>query len=61
MTNLHDYYTSKEFNGIYKKFQKAAILFLNGGTSKPLFHRQKMNFWERTKHLHKRKIKNMGR
>jgi hypothetical protein len=32
----------KEFNKNYKKFQKVAILFLNGETSKPYFHRQQM-------------------
>jgi hypothetical protein len=32
---LYDGYTSKEFNRNYKKFQKAATLFFNGGTRKP--------------------------
>lgn len=32
---VYDDYTNKEFNKNHKEFQKVAILFLNGGTSKP--------------------------
>jgi hypothetical protein len=35
MIKVYDGNTNKEFNRNYKKLQKAAILFRNGGTSKP--------------------------
>jgi GDP-D-mannose dehydratase len=35
IAKVYDGYTNKEVNKNYKKFQKAAILFWNGGTSTP--------------------------
>jgi hypothetical protein len=35
ITKVFDGHANEEFHRIYKKFQKSAILFRNGGTSKP--------------------------
>ena len=59
MMKANNGYKNKEFNKIHKKFQKAAILFLNAGLLKPQTHRQQTKFWENTKHLHQ-KIKIHG-
>jgi hypothetical protein len=57
LTEAYDGYTYKECNKNSKKFQKVAILFCNGRTSKPYSHTQQMKVWENTEELHRKKLK----
>jgi len=52
-------YANKEFNRNYKKFQKAAILFCNGGTTKPIISQAAdESLWKHK--IFTQNIKNMG-